>query len=68
MLTILEIKGMTCAHCTNAVKKSLAAVAGVNRVIEVSKDRGEAIVDGDANPALLIAAIIDEGYEAKVQP
>lgn len=66
METKLEIKGMTCGHCVSAVEKALAAVPGVTAVIEVSKDRGEALVRGEAVPEKLIDAITGEGYEARV--
>ncbi|MCH7485499.1 MAG: heavy-metal-associated domain-containing protein [Proteobacteria bacterium] len=66
METRLEIKGMTCGHCVSAVEKALAGVPGVAKVIDVSKDRGEALVEGEAEPEKLIEAITGEGYEAKV--
>ena len=66
METKLEIKGMTCGHCVGAVEKALAGVPGVDRVIDVSKERGEALVQGEAEPEKLIEAVTGEGYEAKV--
>ena len=66
MVTRLEIKGMTCGHCVGAVEKALAGVPGVAKVINVSKDRGEALVRGEADPEKLIKAVVGEGYEAKV--
>ncbi len=66
METRLAIKGMTCGHCVSAVEKALAGVPGVAKVIDVSKDRGEALVEGEAEPEKLIEAITGEGYEAKV--
>ncbi len=50
----------------NAVEKALAGVPGVARVIDVSQERGEALVRGEAEPEQLIAAVAGEGYEAKV--
>ena len=66
METKLEIKGMTCGHCESAVEKALAGVPGVAKVIDVSKDRGEALVQGEAEPEKLIEAVAGEGYEATV--
>lgn len=60
----LKIQGMTCGHCANAVKQALAAVPGVDRVIEVNVEHGMARVDGNADPRLLIAAVEEEGYKA----
>ncbi len=64
-MTRLEVKGMTCMHCVAAVKKALEAVPGVARV-EVSLEAGEALVEGTADPEALMAAVKNEGYEARV--
>jgi copper chaperone CopZ len=61
----LEVKGMTCGHCTSGVEKALAAVPGVETVVEVNKDTERAVVVGTADAATLVAAVIEEGYEAK---
>jgi copper chaperone len=60
----LAIQGMSCGHCVGAVSKALEAVAGVESV-EVSLERGEARVEGNADAAVLIAAVEEEGYEAR---
>ena len=61
---ILKIGGMTCNHCVMHVTKALNGVAGVDEVIEVSLDRGEARVAGGADVNELIAAVKQAGYEA----
>jgi copper chaperone len=61
----LKVQGMSCEHCVRAVNSALAEVEGVDRVIEVSLERGEAIVDGDPAISALIAAIAEEGYSAE---
>jgi copper chaperone len=61
----LKIDGMTCGHCANAVKSALAQVPGVRRVTEVNIERGEAIIEGDADMGTLISAVQAEGYEAR---
>ena len=66
METRVAIEGMTCGHCVSAVEKALAGVPGVTKVIDVSKDRGEALVQGDAEPEQMIAAVAGEGYEARI--
>ncbi len=65
MSTKLQISGMTCGHCEMSVKKALEEVPGVTQVAEVSKDRGEAIVEGDADVSALIAAVEETGFEAR---
>ena len=64
MMTILKIEGMTCQHCVKAVEEALAGVNGVERVVRVDLDSGEAEIEGQARTASLIAAVEDEGYTA----
>lgn len=61
----LKVEGMTCNHCVMAVKKALLKVPGVERA-EVSLERGEALVEGKADPKALIQAVEEEGYKAEV--
>ncbi len=61
----LKVDGMSCDHCVMAVTKALKGVPGVERVVEVSLERGEALVEGNPNLDALIEAIREEGYEAK---
>ena len=63
----LAISGMTCGHCSQAVSKALAAVPGVTAV-QVSLERQEASVEGDADLAQLILAVKAEGYGANAAP
>jgi copper chaperone len=46
-----------------SVRKALESVSGVTRVVAVSKDRGEAVVEGSATVEALKAAVVDEGYQ-----
>jgi len=62
-MTELKIDGMTCGHCTAAVKKALEKVAGVSAAT-VDLAAGRAQVAGDADVAALVAAVQDEGYQA----
>ncbi len=61
----LKIEGMSCDHCVRAVTKALAAVPGVTRVVEVSLERGEAIIDGEAAFEQLAAAVWEESYQVE---
>jgi len=60
----LKVTGMTCGHCVAAVTKALQKVPGVEGV-EVSLERGQAVVRGAADPQALIAAVKKEGYGAE---
>ena len=62
----LNISGMTCMHCVAAVEKALAAVSGVEEVVEVVLESGSATVTGNASTDALIAAVKEAGYEASV--
>lgn len=62
----INIEGMTCGHCVKAVEKALAAVPGVSAVKEVSLERAEAVLEGRPDPQAVVAAIEEEGYQARV--
>ncbi len=64
MTTTLKVTGMTCNHCVMAVKKALAAIPEVETV-DVSLEKGEAVVSGEVPREVLVAAIREEGYEAE---
>jgi copper chaperone len=60
----LKVEGMTCQHCVAAVRKALAAVKGVEEVVDVSLDAGSASVKGNPDTQALIAAVREAGYTA----
>ncbi len=62
----LKVTGMTCGHCVSSVTKALSNVPGVDKVVEVSQERGEALVEGTPDVEKLVQAIAEEGYQAQV--
>jgi len=66
MLKKLTVTGMTCGHCEKAVQEALAGISGIERVVKVSRADEEVVVEGDPDPAKLVAAIAEEGYEARL--
>ena len=64
----LKVDGMSCEHCVSAVNQALERVPGVEQVVEVSLERGEAVVEGEPHVSALIAAIEEEGYKAEQAP
>lgn len=62
----IKVEGMTCGHCVKAVEKALSAVPGVSAVKEVSLERAEAVLEGRPDPQAVVAAIEEEGYQARV--
>jgi copper chaperone len=65
-MVTLKIDGMSCNNCVGHVRKALAGVPGVTGPVEVSLERGEAQVAGTADPKALVAAVVEEGYEAEL--
>lgn len=68
MTVKLKIDGMTCAGCANAVRRVLSAAPTVTGVT-VNLEAGSASVETSAevDPAQLVAAVEDAGYEARVE-
>lgn len=62
-MTRLQVQGMKCGHCVASVKQALEGVPGV-RSVSVDLDSGSATVEGDADPAALVAAVTQAGYQA----
>ena len=63
-MTRIKVVGMSCGHCEQAVQDALSAVAGVNAVLYVDREREEAAVEGAAEMDQLIQCIQSAGYEA----
>lgn len=61
----LQVSGMSCGHCQAGVTKALKAVPGVTDA-DVDLKSGKAVVQGDVDPRLLVEAVVEEGYEAKI--
>lgn len=65
MITKLNIVGMSCNHCVQAVEKALGTVSEVEHV-EVNLKQEWATIQGKADPEALVAAVVEAGYQAKV--
>ncbi|HUR95940.1 MAG TPA: cation transporter [Gemmatimonadales bacterium] len=62
----LQIDGMSCGHCLNAVNRALAAVPGVT-VDSVRIGRAELHYDeASVEPRDIASAVTDAGYRATV--
>ena len=60
----LKVQGMTCQHCVMHATQALEAVPGVEPPVQVSLEKGEAIVHGTAALEALVAALAEEDYTA----
>ncbi len=63
-MTKLIVEGMNCGHCVKSVTEALQGVSGVESVA-VSLEKGEAVVEGAADVAALVAAVEEVGFDAK---
>ncbi|URL07379.1 cation transporter [Avibacterium sp. 21-595] len=61
--TVLVLSDLSCQHCVKSVQKTLDNIAGVQRA-EVSLD--SAVVEGEVDPQVLIDAIVEAGYQARL--
>jgi copper chaperone len=61
---VYTVRGMSCAHCVQAVSTEVEALGGVESVA-VDLDAKRVVVRGaDLNDAAIRAAIDEAGYEA----
>jgi copper chaperone CopZ len=67
MQIVLKIEGMTCGGCVRSVEKALGKVAGVTAT-RVDLAQGQATVDAEkgVDPAAVVAAVEDAGYDASI--
>ena len=64
MKTVLQIEGMSCAHCVQHVKEALEAVAGVkSAVVNLQNKSAEVEHEDRVSLAALEAAVEEAGYE-----
>jgi len=66
----LDVGGMTCAGCAASVQRELSKVAGVTacRVDLASEVAEVRLASADIPTDVLLAAVHDAGYEAKLEP
>lgn len=65
--SVLNVEGMSCTHCKNAVEKALKTLDGV-QAAEVNLERGAVTIEHDdavINAEGLKKTIRDAGYDVK---
>jgi Cu+-exporting ATPase len=62
----LSIGGMTCASCASRIEKKLNRMDGVTATVNYATEKATVTVDGDVDPADLIATVEKTGYTAAV--
>lgn len=65
--SVLAVSGMTCQGCVNAVTRVLSRVPGASDVA-VDLAAGRAVIQGNASPEALLAAVRKAGYGAELAP
>mgnify|MGYP001590626964 CR=1 FL=1 len=60
-----SVTGMTCDNCVHHVTEAIQNVAGVTAA-QVTLATNSAKVEGEFDETAIIAAVEEEGYEAKV--
>ncbi|MCL4313059.1 MAG: cadmium-translocating P-type ATPase [Actinobacteria bacterium] len=67
-LTVLDIKGMTCASCVRRVEKAISSVEGVKAAsVNLATEKAEVSLEGSVSPEQLIEAVRRVGYEAELE-
>lgn len=59
----LKVEGMSCGHCQKAVKEALERQGAQH--VQVDLQTGLATAEGQVSAEELIAAIVEEGYQAR---
>lgn len=62
MSVLLEVHGMSCAHCVSSITSAVAPLPGVTAV-DVALADGTVRVDGTPDLDAVTAAIEDAGYD-----
>ena len=65
----LPVEGMTCASCVTRVEKALKRVPGVvSAEVNLATETAAVTLAEGATPGMLVAAVRDAGYEARLTP
>lgn len=63
MKKVVQVKGMTCAHCQKRVEDSLNKLPGMSAKVNLKKEEVLITVQGSWDEKLVRTAISDVGYE-----
>ena len=59
----LQIKGMSCGHCSARVEKVLNAIDGVNAKVDLESNSAKLIITREISDVALKTAVDNIGYE-----
>lgn len=63
MKKIMQLNGLTCAHCQKRVENALNAIDGVNAKVNLNKQQAVVELSQDIDDPTLRAAVEEAGYE-----
>jgi copper chaperone len=63
MKKIIEINGMSCAHCQAHAQEALNAIDGIEAKVDLKKKRAVATFSKDVDDKIIKDAIAEAGYE-----
>ena len=63
MKKIMEINGMSCAHCQARVEKALSAIEGVEAKVDLKKNQATISMKQEVSDLVLTDAVVEAGYE-----
>lgn len=63
MSQTITVEGMSCEHCEQTVEEALENVDGVTTAT-ADREADSATIEGSAEPAALVSAVTDAGYDA----
>ncbi len=63
-MQVFKVQGMSCGHCVRAISEAVQALDASARV-EVDLAAGEVRIDSQLAAESLLAAIREEGFEAR---
>jgi copper ion binding protein len=64
MKKIIEINGMTCAHCQARAQKALGDIPGVSAKVDLKKKQATVTFEKDIPDQVFKDALSEAGYEA----
>ncbi len=64
MKKVIDITGMTCAHCSSRVEKALNGLDGVEAKVNLKKNQATVTLADNITDDMLNAAISEAGYKA----
>ena len=64
--TIINVEGMTCGHCVNAVQTEVGKLEGVTDVaVDLASGQVTIVADNEPDAGALLEAVEEAGFEVR---